>query len=62
MHPPIWNTGTTYTIPLQGRLDEATARNYAARFYLVGLLARKAFLQRTPLTLGEEPVLVLHGS
>ncbi|KUL28036.1 helix-turn-helix domain-containing protein [Actinoplanes awajinensis] len=46
VHPRIWNTGTTYTIPLQGRLDEATARNYAVRFYLVGLLARKTFLER----------------
>ncbi|WP_199512890.1 helix-turn-helix domain-containing protein [Nucisporomicrobium flavum] len=46
VHPRIWNTGTTYTIPLQGRLDEAAAVNHAVRFYLVGLLARNIFLER----------------
>nr|WP_221382108.1 helix-turn-helix transcriptional regulator [Actinoplanes polyasparticus] len=46
VHPRIWNTGTTYTIPLQDKLDETTARNFAVRFYLVGLLARKTFLER----------------
>ncbi|MEV8517607.1 helix-turn-helix domain-containing protein [Dactylosporangium sp. NPDC051484] len=45
-HPPLWNTGTTYTIPLQGPLDRTKARNYAVRFFLVGLLTRNTNLQR----------------
>ncbi|MEO3873294.1 helix-turn-helix domain-containing protein [Nonomuraea sp. B12E4] len=46
VHPRVWNTGTTYTIRLDGRLDATTARNYAARFYLVGLYARDLNLER----------------
>jgi hypothetical protein len=46
VHPPLWNTGTTYEIPLQGHLEEDRARDYAVRFYLVGLLARATNLQR----------------
>jgi len=37
VHPPVWNTGTTYEIPLQGSLDQVTAVNHAVRFFLVGL-------------------------
>jgi hypothetical protein len=40
LQPRMWNTGTTYRIALAARLDERTAANYAARFYLVGLVAR----------------------
>jgi hypothetical protein len=43
---PLWNTGTTYEIPFQGQLDQARARDYAVRFFLVGLLARTNNLQR----------------
>jgi transcriptional regulator with XRE-family HTH domain len=39
VHPPIWNTGTSYDIPLQQPLDPGTAADHAARFYLVGLWA-----------------------
>lgn len=46
VQPPLWNTGTTYEIPLQGQLDRARARDYAVRFFLVGLLARTTNLQR----------------
>ncbi len=46
VHPPLWNTGTTYEIPLQGQLDRDRARDYAVRFFLVGLLARTTNLQR----------------
>ncbi|GAA3198453.1 helix-turn-helix domain-containing protein [Dactylosporangium siamense] len=46
VHPPLWNTGTTYEIPLQGHLEGDRARDYAVRFYLVGLLARATGLQR----------------
>lgn len=46
VHPPLWNTGTTYDIPLQGHLDGERARDYAVRFFLVGLLARATNLQR----------------
>ncbi|MGI5176150.1 helix-turn-helix domain-containing protein [Dactylosporangium sp. CA-152071] len=46
LHPPLWNTGTTYAIPLEGQLDRARARDYAVRFYLVGLLARTTNLHR----------------
>jgi helix-turn-helix protein len=45
-HPRIWNTGTTYTIPLETALDDATARKYAVRFFLVGLYARNANVER----------------
>jgi hypothetical protein len=40
VHPPLWNTGTTYEIPLQGSLDEVAAVNHAVRFFLVGIYAR----------------------
>jgi hypothetical protein len=45
-HPRLWSTGTTYSIPLQKPLAEATARQYAARFFLVGLYGRSASLER----------------
>jgi hypothetical protein len=46
IHPRIWNTGTSYTIALQGQLDEIKARNFAVRFFLVGLYARSRNLER----------------
>jgi hypothetical protein len=46
VHPRLWNTGTTYTIPLQGSLDDAKATDYAVRFFLVGLYARNVNLER----------------
>jgi hypothetical protein len=46
VHPRLWNTGTTYMIPLQRALDEVTARSYAVRFFLVGLYARTSNLER----------------
>ncbi len=46
IHPRLWSTGTTYSIPLQGSLDETTARNYAVRFFLVGVYARNLNLER----------------
>nr|BFE79779.1 hypothetical protein GCM10020093_023800 [Planobispora longispora] len=46
VHPPLWNTGTTYDIPLQGSLDERRATDYAVRFYLLGLYAADFKLER----------------
>ncbi|MFF6783152.1 helix-turn-helix domain-containing protein [Streptomyces sp. NPDC012510] len=46
VHPPVWNTGTMYEIPLQDSLDSRRATNYAVRFYLVGLYARDVNLER----------------
>ncbi|MBT2226651.1 helix-turn-helix domain-containing protein [Nonomuraea sp. NEAU-A123] len=46
VHPRLWNTGTTYTIALQQPLDQAMARNYAVRFFLVGMYARNYHLER----------------
>jgi helix-turn-helix protein/glycosyl hydrolase family 42 (putative beta-galactosidase) len=46
IHPRLWNTGTTYSIPLQGSLDETKAIDYAVRFFLVGLYARNVNLER----------------
>ncbi|MBB4965445.1 helix-turn-helix domain-containing protein [Saccharothrix violaceirubra] len=45
-HPKVWNTGTTYSVVSQPRLDETTARNHAVRFFLVGIYARKSNLER----------------
>lgn len=39
-HPKLWNTGTTYDIPLQKPLEEPAASANAVRFYLAGLYAR----------------------
>ncbi|WP_442816368.1 helix-turn-helix domain-containing protein [Streptomyces sp. NBC_01233] len=39
-HPKLWNTGTTYDIPLQKPLEEPAASANAVRFFLVGLYAR----------------------
>lgn len=44
--PPLWNTGTTYDIPLEKRLDERHAVDYAVRFYLTGLYGIGENLQR----------------
>jgi hypothetical protein len=46
VHPRLWNTGTSYTIPLEKPLGEIAARNYAVRFFLVGLYARDIRLDR----------------
>ncbi|MER5267625.1 helix-turn-helix domain-containing protein [Actinosynnema sp. NPDC002837] len=46
VHPRLWSTGTAYSIALQEPLDEATARNHAVRFFLVGIYARKVNLER----------------
>ncbi|MCG5213074.1 helix-turn-helix domain-containing protein [Streptosporangium soli] len=46
VHPRLWSTGTTYTIPLQDPLDAVTARDYAVRYFLVGLYARDLNLER----------------
>ncbi|MEU7745535.1 helix-turn-helix domain-containing protein [Nonomuraea sp. NPDC049158] len=46
IHPPLWNTGTSYDIPLQGSLDEQRAVDYAVRFYLLGLYATNLNLKR----------------
>lgn len=44
--PPLWNTGTTYDIPLEKRLDEEHAVDYAVRFYLTGLYGMEENLRR----------------
>ncbi|WP_214408784.1 helix-turn-helix domain-containing protein [Sphaerisporangium fuscum] len=46
VQPRLWNTGTTYSIPLETPLDETRARDYAVRFYLAGLYARDVNLER----------------
>ncbi|MFF2847482.1 helix-turn-helix domain-containing protein [Streptomyces sp. NPDC058001] len=46
VHPPMWSTGTTYDLPLQGSLAPERARNYAVRFFLVGLYGRDVNLRR----------------
>ncbi|NUP36936.1 MAG: helix-turn-helix domain-containing protein [Streptomyces sp.] len=45
-HLPLWNTGTTQTLPLNDPLEEATAADHAVRFYLTGLYARNWNLAR----------------
>ncbi|MEU6712717.1 helix-turn-helix domain-containing protein [Nonomuraea sp. NPDC046802] len=46
VHPTLWNTGTTYEIPLQGSLDRQRSIDYAMRFYLAGLYGREFGLAR----------------
>jgi hypothetical protein len=46
LQPRLWNTGTTYDIPLQAPLNETLARDYAVRFYLVGLYSRETNVER----------------
>ncbi|MFI6803315.1 helix-turn-helix domain-containing protein [Streptosporangium canum] len=46
VHPVLWNTGTTYDIPLQGSLDRQRSIDYAMRFYLAGLYGREFGLAR----------------
>ncbi|MEV5559342.1 helix-turn-helix domain-containing protein [Nonomuraea wenchangensis] len=46
IQPRLWSTGTTYSITLERPLDEQKARDYAVRFFLTGLYARKANLER----------------
>ncbi|WP_051111582.1 helix-turn-helix domain-containing protein [Sciscionella marina] len=40
VQPPLWNTGTTFDIPLRRGVGQRTAVNYATRAYLVALYAR----------------------
>jgi transcriptional regulator with XRE-family HTH domain len=46
VHPPLWNTGTVYDIPLREPLDPARSVDYAIRFYLAGLYGREFNLRR----------------
>ncbi|MGI5203509.1 helix-turn-helix domain-containing protein [Spirillospora sp. CA-108201] len=46
VHPEIWNTGTTFSLPLQAKPAPAVAAEYAARFYLTGLYAHRYSLRR----------------
>jgi hypothetical protein len=46
VHPRLWNTGTTYQIKTQNPLSEEQARNFAVRFFLVGIYARSLNLER----------------
>lgn len=46
VHPPVWNTGTTYELPLEAALEQRRAVDYAVRFYLVGLYGRPTNLER----------------
>ncbi|MEV0170375.1 helix-turn-helix domain-containing protein [Streptomyces sp. NPDC050803] len=46
VHPELWNTGTTYSLRLQKKPSRAQAADYAVRFYLTGLYARRYDLQR----------------
>jgi hypothetical protein len=45
-HPRLWSTGTTYSVPLASQLEESRARQYAVRFFLVGLYGRPFNLER----------------
>lgn len=46
VHLPLWNTGTTQTLPLNDPLDPQRAAEYAVRFYLTGLYARPFGIER----------------
>ncbi|WP_206797166.1 helix-turn-helix domain-containing protein [Amycolatopsis sp. MtRt-6] len=46
VHPPLWNTGTVYDIPLREPLPPARSTDYAMRFYLAGLYGREFNLRR----------------
>ncbi|MEU1286636.1 helix-turn-helix domain-containing protein [Kitasatospora sp. NPDC005856] len=46
VHLPLWNTGTTQTLPLNDPLDPQRAANHAVRFYLTGLYGRRYGLER----------------
>ncbi|GGV69098.1 hypothetical protein GCM10010277_78970 [Streptomyces longisporoflavus] len=45
-HLPLWNTGTTQTLPLNDPLEPEQAADHAVRFYLAGLYARNWGLER----------------
>lgn len=45
-HLPLWNTGTTQTLPLDDPLEPEQAADRAVRFYLAGLYARNWGLER----------------
>jgi hypothetical protein len=44
--PRLWSTGTTYSVPLVSQLEESKTRQYAVRFFLVGLYGRPTNLER----------------
>jgi len=46
VQPRVWSTGTTYAISLDDPLSAEQARNYAVRYFLVGIYARYLNLQR----------------
>ncbi|MER6666207.1 helix-turn-helix domain-containing protein [Amycolatopsis japonica] len=46
VHPPLWNTGTTYDIPLQEPLPPRRSVDHAVRFYLAGLYGREFGMRR----------------
>ncbi|MEV7194497.1 helix-turn-helix domain-containing protein [Streptomyces sp. NPDC093510] len=47
VHPELWNTGTTYSLLLlQKKPSRSQAADYAVRFYLTGLYARRYDVQR----------------
>ncbi|MFJ8440825.1 helix-turn-helix domain-containing protein [Kitasatospora griseola] len=46
VHLPIWNTGTTQSLPLNDPLDFQRGADFAARFYLTGLYAGRYGLAR----------------
>jgi hypothetical protein len=46
IHPRVWSTGTAYSISTQRPLEQNMARNYAVRFFLVGVYGRKVNLER----------------
>lgn len=47
VHPPLWNTGTTYDLPTEESLDERRAVDYATRFYLVTVYGMHVSLERS---------------
>lgn len=46
VQPRLWNTGTKYSITSQSSLTEDQARDYAVRFFLVGIYARDLRVER----------------
>ncbi|UJW29704.1 helix-turn-helix domain-containing protein [Saccharothrix sp. AJ9571] len=47
VHPPLWNTGTTYDLPTEEPLGEQRSVDYAVRFYLVAIYGTNLSLERT---------------
>jgi hypothetical protein len=46
IQPRLWSTGTTYAITLQKPLTATQARDYAVRFFLVGIYVRSLNIER----------------